>query len=127
MEQQGKRSQTSPEQVRRVEINRLKAKAKLRERESAAQEASSSSSSRNVNNKRPLLVTPDVSKSPTAPAPLRRDNRFGNYYEYDLSKMVNSKGGFLLEDNEKTDERTKMLEKQRAEQRTAQKFDPRTS
>jgi DNA-repair protein complementing XP-A cells len=111
----------TPEQVRRVEINRLKAKARLRESEPSA----SSSSAPNAHNKRPLQVTPAASTSPTAPAPLRRDNRLGNYFEYDLSKMVNSKGGFLVEDNDKHDERTRMLEQQRAEQRTAQKLDPR--
>jgi DNA-repair protein complementing XP-A cells len=111
----------TPDQVRHVEINRLKAKAKLRESESLA----SSSTLPNAHNKRPLQVTPAASTSPTAPAPLKRNSRLGNYFEYDLSKMVNSKGGFLIEDNDKSDERTRMLEKQRAEQRTAQKLDPR--
>lgn len=111
----------TPEQIRRVEINRLMAKARLRESESSA----SSSSAPNAHKKRPLQVTPAASTSPTAPAPLKRNNRLGNYFEYDLSKMVNSKGGFLVEDNDKSDERTRMLEQQRAEQRTAQKLDPR--
>lgn len=123
----------TPEQLRRVELNRLKAKAKLREREALQAESSSSASSRNLNNKRPLQVTPADSTSPTAPprpesskqAPLKRDSRLGNYFEYDLSKMVNSKGGFLIEDLGAGDERIKLLEKQRADQRAAQKLDPR--
>lgn len=123
----------TPEQVRRIELNRLKAKAKLREREAAR--AESSSSARNANNKRPLQVVPAESKSPTAPprpeasksAPLKRDSRLGTYFEYDLSKMVNSKGGFLVEDLNPSDERIKTLEKQRADQRAAQKLDPRES
>lgn len=122
----------TPEQLKRIEINRLKAKAKLREREAARAESSSSSSSRNVNNKRPLQVTPVESTSPTAPPKsdsskpaLKRDSRLGNYFDYDLSKMVNSKGGFLIEDLGAGDERIKMLEKQRADQRAAQKLDPR--
>lgn len=129
-------TQLTPEQVRRIELNRLKAKARLREREAAKSESSASSSARNVNNKRPLQVTPAESTSPTAPskkasssskdAPLKRDSRFmGNYFEYDLSKMVNSKGGYLVEDVSASDERTKKLEKERADQRKAQKFDPR--
>lgn len=123
----------TPEQLKRIELNRLKAKAKLRERETARAESSSSATSRNVNNKRPLQVTPAESTSPTAPprpessklAPLKRDSRLGSYFEYDLSKMVNSKGGFLIEDLGAGDERIKMLEKQRANQRAAQKLDPR--
>lgn len=125
----------TPEQVKRIELNRLKAKAKLREREAAKAESSSSATTRNANNKRPLQVTPADSTSPTAPskkaskeAPLKRDSRFmGNYFEYDLSKMVNSKGGYLVEDLSAADERTKRLEKERADQRNARKFDPRAS
>ena len=125
----------TPEQVRRIELNRLKAKAKLREREAARAESSSSAAGRNANNKRPLQVVPAGSKSPTATrqpdtsksAPLKRDSRLGTYFEYDLSKMVNSKGGFLVEDLGASDERVKALEKQRADQRAAQKLDPRAS
>ena len=116
----------TPEQVKRFELNRLKAKARFRESELST--STSSASSRNANNKRPLQVTPANSNSPTAPSKqpaLRKDNRFGNYFEYDLSKMVNSKGGFLIEDHDKIDERTKMLEEQRAAQRSAQKLEPR--
>lgn len=139
--------QLTPEKVRQIELNRLRAKARLRAAAEQTQTAesslsgSSSASSRNINNKRPLQVTPADSTSPTAPsknsrdattankdlAPLKRDSRLGNYFEYDLSKMINSKAGFLLEDGNKSDERTKMLEKQRADQRNAQKLDPRKS
>lgn len=120
----------TPEQVSRVELNRLRAKAKVREREAAHAESSSSAAARNANNKRPLQVVPAESKSPTAPnrseaSPLKRDSRLGTYFEYDLSKMVNTNGGFLLEDLGASDERIKMLEKQRADQRAAQKLDPR--
>ena len=77
------------------------AKARQRERE----EQASSSSSVNANGKRPLGVTPASSNSPTKPAPkLKRDSRLGKYFEYDLSKMVNSKGGFLVEDGKEIDE-----------------------
>ena len=79
------------------------AKARQRERE----EQAASSSSINANGKRPLGVVPADSTSPTAPKPppkLKRDSRLGKYFEYDLSKMVNSKGGFLVEDGKEVDE-----------------------
>ena len=87
-----------------------------------------SSSSTNVNNKRPLGVTPSTSTSPTAPhAPpkLKRDSRLGKYFEYDLSKMVNSKGGFLVEDGKEVDEELIAKEKERERQRAIQNLDPR--
>ncbi|GLB36417.1 putative XPA protein C-terminus [Lyophyllum shimeji] len=115
--------QLTPEQVKHIELNRLKAKAKQREKE---QEASTSSLA-NANNKRPIGVTPAVSNSPTAPSaskPLKRDSRLGTYFEYDLSKMVNSKGGFLLEDGNEIDEEVQRKEKERERQRARQNLDP---
>ncbi|RDB28512.1 DNA repair protein RAD14 [Hypsizygus marmoreus] len=114
----------TPERLKQVEINRLRAKVNQRERE---QEASTSSVP-NTNNKRPIGVTPAVSNSPTAPAssskPLKRDNRLGTYFEYDLSKMVNSKGGFLLEDGNEIDEDVRRKEKERERQRARKNLDP---
>ncbi|KAH9947684.1 thioesterase-like superfamily-domain-containing protein [Amylocystis lapponica] len=110
----------TPEQVKRVEINRLRAKAKQREREQTAP----SSSTPNANNKRPLGVVPATSTSPTAPAKLRRDSRLGKYFEYDLSKMVNSKGGFLVEDGKEVDADLRAKEKERERQRALQNLDP---
>ncbi|KAF8203245.1 hypothetical protein BJ912DRAFT_1037699 [Pholiota molesta] len=85
--------QSTPEHVKQIEINRLKAKAAQRERE----QSSSSASYVNANNKRPSTVTPAGQQLPTGPVassskPLKRDTRLGTYFEYDLSKMVNSKG-----------------------------------
>ncbi|TEB12109.1 DNA repair protein [Coprinellus micaceus] len=120
--------QVTPEHVKQFEINRLRAKAAQREKESTA--VASSSSSRNANNKRPI---DGVTTSPTGPAAassskqgkLKRDNRLmGTYFEYDLSKMVNSKGGFLLEDNKDVDEETIRKEKEREKQRTQQNLEP---
>ncbi|KAH8120565.1 XPA protein C-terminus-domain-containing protein [Phellopilus nigrolimitatus] len=102
----------TPDKVKQIELNRLRAKAKQRERELAA--PSSSSSVPNANNKRPLGVTPATATSPTAPPParpLRRDTRLGKYFEYDLSKMVNSKGGFLVEDAREPDADLRVREK----------------
>jgi DNA-repair protein complementing XP-A cells len=73
----------------------------------------------NANSKRPL-VTPAGKGSPTQPVPLKRDSRLGTYFEYDLSKMVNTKGGFLFKENGEADEevRRKEREKEREKQRT---------
>ncbi|EFI28577.1 hydrophilic protein [Coprinopsis cinerea okayama7 len=117
--------QATPEQIRQIEINRLRAKAAQREREAGA----SSSSSVNSNNKRPLVNNPAITTSPTGPAsskekPLKRDSRLGTYFEYDLSKMVNSKGGFLLEDERDVDEEVRRKEKERERQRQMQAIEP---
>ena len=130
------------ERAKQIEINRLKGRpppfdnylssvdshcsAKARQRQQE-QEASSSTSRSypNGNNKRPIGVTSATSNSPTAPRPLTRDSRLGNYYDYDLSKMVNSKGGFLVEEGKEVDEKMIRKEKEREQQRTMQKLDPR--
>ncbi|KZT06361.1 DNA repair protein [Laetiporus sulphureus 93-53] len=113
----------TPEQVKRIEINRLKAKAKQRDRELEA----SSSSTPNANNKRPLTVISASSSSPTAPKSepkLKRDSRLGKYFEYDLSKMVNSKGGFLVENDKEVDGELRAKEKERERERAMQSLDP---
>lgn len=115
--------QLTPEQARHIELNRLKAKAKQREKEASA----SSSSALNLNNKRPLGVTPATSTSPTTskqPTKLKRDSRLGKYFDYDLSKMTNSKGGFLVEDNKEVDEDLRVKERERERQRAAQNVEP---
>jgi DNA-repair protein complementing XP-A cells len=58
---------------------------------------------------------------------LKRDSRLGKYFEYDLSKMVNSKGGFLVEDGQEADEEMRRKEKDRERQRTMQNLEPRKS
>lgn len=101
------------------------AKARQRQQESQA----SSSSVPNANQKRPLDVTPATSNSPTRPGlskPLKRDSRLGSYFEYDLSKMVNSKGGFLVEDGKEADEDLRAKERERERQRAMQNVEPRT-
>ncbi|KAJ7225838.1 XPA protein C-terminus-domain-containing protein [Mycena pura] len=117
--------QPTPEQVRQVEINRLKAKTRQRQRE----EAAAASAVPNSNGKRPLAVVPATSNSPTAPGPskskpLNRDSRLGTYFEYDLSKMVNSRGGFLLEDDKEVDEDMLRKEKERERQRIQKNLEP---
>ena len=100
------------------------AKAKQREREQAA----FGSSSLNANKKRPLEVVSATSTSPTALKPdgkLKRDSRLGKYFEYDLSKMVNSKGGFLLDDDKDADAELRAKEKERERERAMKEMDPR--
>lgn len=83
----------------------------------------------NGNNKRPLQVVSATSGSPTAPktqSKLKRDSRLGTYFEYDLSKMVNTKGGFLVEDGQEVDEELRRKEKERERQRAVQNLEPRT-
>ena len=116
----------TPERVRQVEINRLRAKAKQRQREETEV---SSSSSANTHGKRPLSNNA-VTTSPTAPGkqkPLARDSRLGKYFDYDLSKMVNTKGGYLVEDDKEVDEMMIAKEKQRERQRAKHNLEPRMS
>ncbi|KAG8914142.1 hypothetical protein FRC00_000788 [Tulasnella sp. 408] len=137
--------QLTPEQVKRIEINRLKAKARLR----ATQEASrdNPTSLRNANNKRPLTVIPANNTSPTTisvasgsgsgsnkkgsseqkddNAPLKRDAKLmGRYLDYDLSKMVDSRGGFLVEDKAGVDEHERKRLLARERERMRQNLDP---
>ncbi|KAF7306644.1 DNA repair protein RAD14 [Mycena indigotica] len=111
--------QLTPEQVRQVELNRLRAKAAQRKRE----EDAAGSSAVNANNKRPLGVTPANSNSPTAPGPskakpLKRDARYGPIFEFDLSKMSDPRGGYMpVEHGQDIDEEVVRKEKERERQR----------
>jgi DNA-repair protein complementing XP-A cells len=113
----------------------LPAKARQREKEALASASTVASSARNANNKRPLsVVVPAASGSPTGPSKgktggddkLQRDARLGKYFDYDLSKMVNSKGGFLVEDDKEVGDDAKVKERERERQRAMQNLDPRT-
>jgi DNA-repair protein complementing XP-A cells len=112
----------------------LTAKAKRREEQEASSSSTSSSVLRNPNNKRPLAVVPATSTSPTRPTnnnnngekQLRRDSRLGKYFDYDLSKMVNSKGGFLVEDDGGANDDLKTKERERERERAMQSLEPRT-
>lgn len=89
----------------------------------------------NPNNKRPLSVVPATSGSPTGPSnnnnasgdKLRRDSRLGKYFDYDLSKMVNSKGGFLVEEDREADDDLKTKKREREREKAMQSLEPRTS
>lgn len=102
------------------------AKAVQRQRESEA----SSSSTVNPNNKRSLVPTRPGQELPSTSAasssrPLKRDSRLGTYFEYDLSKMVNSKGGFLVGDGGNVDMDLIRKEKERELQRSIHNLDLR--
>jgi DNA-repair protein complementing XP-A cells len=56
---------------------------------------------------------------------LKRDSRLGTYFEYDLSKMVNTKGGFLMDDGKKEDEELRRKELEREKQRNVHNLDMR--
>uniref|UniRef100_A0A8H7Y649 DNA repair protein RAD14 n=1 Tax=Psilocybe cubensis TaxID=181762 RepID=A0A8H7Y649_PSICU len=113
--------QATPEHIKQIEINRLKAKDAQRQRE----QESSSSNALNSNNKRPLSGA--AARNDTilsSSKPLQRDSRLGTYFEYDLSKMVNTKGGFLLDDDgKKVDEELRRKEKEREKQRDVHNLD----
>jgi DNA-repair protein complementing XP-A cells len=99
------------------------AKAVQRQRESEA-----SSSTVNSNNKRSLVPTRVGQEPPStsvASRPLKRDSRLGTYFEYDLSKMVNSKGGFLVNDGGNVDTELMRKEKEREIQRNIHNLDLR--
>jgi DNA-repair protein complementing XP-A cells len=92
--------------------------------------STSSSTAPNANNKRPLGVTPASSNSPTGlskmqPAKLTRDSRLGKYFDYDLSKMVNTKGGFLVEESEVDFDKLKEQERKRERERALKNVEPR--
>jgi DNA-repair protein complementing XP-A cells len=102
----GAKSPLTPEQTRRIEINRLKAKALREQREAEASttlERSDSSiagqkrsfaafaqTPANVRDGRTDSVAPDRPLEAIKPA-----RNFAKYVEYDFSKMTDTKGGFL--------------------------------
>ena len=108
----------TPEQIRKIEINRLKAKAlrEQREAEHAARNPSphllSESSSSVAGHKRSFATfnaqTPATSRDAkkgqtTSDRPLdaiQPARNFAKYVEYDFSKMTDTKGGFLTAEDD---------------------------
>ena len=99
------RSPITPEQVRRMEINRLKAKA-LREQRDA--EHVSNSAAATTGTKRTYATFSQQSPATNRDArvvdnrPLDtiRPARMAKYVDYDFSKMTDSKGGFLTAEDD---------------------------
>ncbi len=110
----------TPAQARAAALNRLKAKAKL-----SAPAASSSRSL--VNNAAPVptnarnMVSAQAdADAASSTAPLRRDPKLGKYFEYDLSKLHNSRGGFLTEEDLEGDRIRTVVETARQKEREKQ-------
>lgn len=62
--------------------------------------------------------------------PLQRDKSLGDYIEFDLSKLHNSKGGFLIDENDATNGKSledMLKEKQRERQRLKEYAEPAIS
>lgn len=102
----------TPEQVRRIEINRLKAKALREQREAEAATATSLQRSEGsiAGQKRPYdtfsggpATNRDARTEPNPERPLEAiqpARNFAKYVEYDFSKMTDTKGGFLTADDD---------------------------
>ncbi|KAK5101245.1 DNA repair protein rad14 [Lithohypha guttulata] len=120
-------SPLTPEQVRRMEINRLKAKAlrEQREAEAASVPPLSRQNSSVAGQKRNFDAYAGKSAAAPAPAPSSvRDakNRplddikpirstLGKYIEYDFSKMTDTKGGFLTAEDDPHNKAMRSAEK----------------
>ncbi|GFZ52113.1 DNA repair protein rad14 [Saitozyma sp. JCM 24511] len=122
----------TPSQARLAALNRLKAKDRL----TAPTAPTGPGSSRDgANAHRPgqgyvnkPVAGPSSSRNALAEqsqdkageAPLRRDPGLGKYFEYDLSKLHNSRGGFLTEDDLNGERIKSVIEVAREKQREKQ-------
>lgn len=77
--------QLTPEQVKRMEINRLKAKARLSEKQGNSLPQDSSSAG--------------VKRGDGALEKIQPARKFAKYIDYDFSKMKDTKGGFIADEN----------------------------
>jgi DNA-repair protein complementing XP-A cells len=106
------RSPLTPEQVRRIEINRLKAKA-LREQRDAevAKTASFKRSDSSIAGQKRSFATYAGTPPPATNRDARNENNrpleaiqparnFTKYVDYDFSKMADTKGGFLTAEDD---------------------------
>jgi DNA-repair protein complementing XP-A cells len=102
----GAKSPPTPEQTRRMEINRLKAKALREQREAEVVATPKSPDNSVVGQKRsfaafaqtPATVRDGRTDSVAPDRPLeaiKPARNFAKYVEYDFSKMTDTKGGFL--------------------------------
>ncbi|KAM0756311.1 DNA repair protein [Meredithblackwellia eburnea MCA 4105] len=105
----------TPERVRIIEENRLKAKIQERERQARAK-AQEPGQSQNNQSKRPLQVAPADSTSPTAPSTRTNPSRPATRGTNNASNALqnNSRGGFLMENEE--DDPRKIKERQQIEE-----------
>lgn len=105
------KSPVTPEQTRRIEINRLKAKALREQREAEASTTLERADSSIAGQKRsfaafaqtPANVRDGRTDSVAPERPLeaiRPARNFAKYVEYDFSKMTDTKGGFLTAEDD---------------------------
>ncbi|WVO14578.1 DNA repair protein [Cryptococcus depauperatus] len=118
----------NPAQARLASLNRFKAKNKIAST-SNARPSKASESERSYVNKREAMpssarnmVQQQVEAEKAKPMPLRRDPSLGKYFEYDLSKMKNSRGGFLTEDDLNADRIKTVTELARERERQLQQI-----
>jgi DNA-repair protein complementing XP-A cells len=107
----GAKSPVTPEQTRRIEINRLKAKALREQREAEAGATLKRSDNSTAGQKRsfaafaqtPATVRDGRTDSVAPDRPLeaiKPARNFAKYVEYDFSKMTDTKGGFLTAEDD---------------------------
>ncbi|EKC98134.1 hydrophilic protein [Trichosporon asahii var. asahii CBS 8904] len=114
----------TPQQARLAALNRLKAKQKLSNTSSTSNDTSKGPGY--VNKAAPLpssarnMVAEQQAAAAETTAPLPRDSRLGKYFEYDLSKLHNSRGGFLTQEDEEGDRIKSVIELAREKQREKQ-------
>ncbi|KAB8211641.1 XPA protein C-terminus-domain-containing protein [Aspergillus parasiticus] len=105
------RAQLTPEQLRKIEINRMKAKAIREQREAEAQasaDVSGAAQSTKGGVKRSYssmtAETPATVRDATSAArpldSIKPARNFTKYVEYDFSKMTDTKGGFLTQEDD---------------------------
>ncbi|CAG8434495.1 15528_t:CDS:2 [Funneliformis mosseae] len=92
----------TPEQIKRIENNRLKALA-LREKQK--QQEHNNSTSRTE--QKDIQGTTTNNEDNTEEKKLRPMKKFQNYAEYDFSKMKDTRGGFLLEEENENSKKRK--------------------
>ncbi|KAL3474733.1 XPA protein C-terminus-domain-containing protein [Aspergillus californicus] len=98
------RSQLTPDQLKRIELNRMKAKA-IREQRDAERTAASSSPKgvkRSYSSLTPATLR-DANHASSTNQPLntiKPARNFSKFVEYDFSKMTDTKGGFLTEEDD---------------------------
>ncbi|KGO74465.1 XPA C- terminal [Penicillium italicum] len=102
------RAPITPEQQRRMEINRMKAKALREKREAELSQAAPSTSQPATGTKRSFTSMAasqpanmrDASSSNRPLDSIKPARNFTSYVDYDFSKMTDTKGGFLTQEDD---------------------------
>lgn len=122
-------SELTPSQQRQAQLARLKAKQKVRQaaEQVKSQKARTATTAGYVSLVNTTPAQPSSSRNaavavPEKEVPLPRDSSLGKYFDYDLSKLHNSKGGFLTEEDDGSRNGLKTLaqiQREKARERTA--------